>query len=113
VTHYPDFKMVAEQLVQTARWASRMGWAPATSTNYSVRLPDDAAPAYCAITSSGVDKGTIEVEHILAVDQHGRPIDTDRLKPSAETPSICFSIARWEPEPCFTRTRSQQRCSRS
>ena len=101
MTHYPDFKMVAEQLVQTARWASRMGWAPATSTNYSVRLPDDAAPAYCAITSSGVDKGTIEVEHILAVDQHGRPIDADRLKPSAETPSICCSIARWEPEPCI------------
>ena len=85
VTHYPDFKIVAEQLVQTAQWASRMGWAPATSSNYSVRLPDDAAPAYCAITSSGVDKGTIEVEHILAVDQHGRPIDAEGLKPSAET----------------------------
>jgi methylthioribulose-1-phosphate dehydratase len=51
-----------------------------------VRLPDDAAPAYCAITSSGVDKGTIEVTHILAIDQHGRPIDADGLKPSAETP---------------------------
>ena len=63
-----------------------MGWAPATSTNYSVRLPDDAAPAYCAITSSGVDKGAIEVEQILAVDKHGRPIDADGLKPSAETP---------------------------
>ena len=86
MTHYPDFKMGAEQLVRTARWASHMGWAPATSTNYSVRLPDDAAPAYCAITSSGVDKGTIEIEHILAIDQHGRPIDADGLKPSAETP---------------------------
>ncbi len=86
MTHYPDFKTVAEQLVQIARWASRMGWAPATSTNYSVRLPDTAAPAYCAITSSGVDKGTIEAEHILAIDQHGRPIDADGLTPSAETP---------------------------
>ena len=86
MTHYPDFKILAEQLVQTARWASRMGWAPATSSNYSVRLPDDAAPAYCAITSSGVDKGTIEAEHILAVDQHGRSIDADGLKPSAEAP---------------------------
>jgi methylthioribulose-1-phosphate dehydratase len=86
MTHYPDFKMVAEQLVQTARWAARMGWAPATSTNYSVRLPDGAAPAYCAITSSGVDKVTIEAEHILAIDQHGRPIDADGLTPSAETP---------------------------
>ena len=78
--------MLAEQLVQTARWASRMGWAPATSTNYSVRLPDDAGPAYCAITSSGVDKSTIEAEHILVVDQHGRPIDADGLTPSTETP---------------------------
>ncbi|HEV8326421.1 MAG TPA: methylthioribulose 1-phosphate dehydratase [Nitrospiraceae bacterium] len=86
MAHYPDFKMVAEQLVQTARWASRMGWAPATSTNYSVRLPDAAAPAYCAITSSGVDKSAIGVEHILAIDQHGRPIDAEGLKPSAETP---------------------------
>jgi methylthioribulose-1-phosphate dehydratase len=86
MTHYPDFKIVAEQLVQTAQWASRMGWAPATSSNYSVRLPDDASPAYCAITSSGIDKSAIEVEHILAVNQHGTPIDADGLKPSAETP---------------------------
>jgi methylthioribulose-1-phosphate dehydratase len=85
VTHYPDFKIIAEQLVQTAQWASRMGWAPATSSNYSVRLPDNAAPAYCAITSSGVDKGTIEIEHILAVDQYGKPIDAEGLEPSAET----------------------------
>ena len=63
-----------------------MGWAPATSTNYSVRLPDNAAPAYCAITSSGVDKGSIEVEHILAIDQQGKPIDAEGAQPSAETP---------------------------
>ena len=63
-----------------------MGWAPATSTNYSVRLPADAAPAYCVITSSGVDKNAIEVEHILSVDQHGNAIDVEGLKPSAETP---------------------------
>ena len=86
MTRYPEVKMLAEQLVQTARWASRMGWAPATSTNYSVRLPDDAGPAYCAITSSGIDKSTIEAEHILVVDQQGRPIDADGLTPSAETP---------------------------
>lgn len=63
-----------------------MGWAPATSTNYSVRLPDNAAPAYCAITSSGVDKGSIEVEHILAIDRQGKPIDAEGAQPSAETP---------------------------
>lgn len=86
MTCCPDFKVLAEQLVQTARWASRMGWAPATSTNYSVRLPDNAAPAHCAITSSGSDKSTIEVEHILSIDRHGRPIDANGLAPSAEAP---------------------------
>jgi methylthioribulose-1-phosphate dehydratase len=33
-----------------------------------------------------VDKGAIEVEHILSVDQHGSAIGADGLKPSAETP---------------------------
>jgi methylthioribulose-1-phosphate dehydratase len=51
-----------------------------------VRLPDNAAPAYCAITSSGVDKGSIEIEHILAIDQQGKPIDAEGAQPSAETP---------------------------
>jgi methylthioribulose-1-phosphate dehydratase len=63
-----------------------MGWAPATSTNYSVRLPSDAAPAFCAITGSGVDKSTIEVEHILSIDQHGTALDANGMNPSAETP---------------------------
>lgn len=86
MTHDPGFKNAAEQLVQIAQWASRMGWAPATSTNYSVRLPDDDAPAYCAITRSGVDSALITAEHILAIDQHGRTIDADEVHPSAETP---------------------------
>ena len=47
-----DFKVFADQLADIAQWASRKGWAPATSTNYSVRLPEHAAPAFCAITSS-------------------------------------------------------------
>lgn len=85
MTQYADFRENAEQLVQIARWASHMGWAPATSSNYSVRLPGDNAPAYCAITSSGVEKSAIEVEHILAVDQYGKPVEADGLKPSAET----------------------------
>jgi methylthioribulose-1-phosphate dehydratase len=80
-----DFKIYADQLADIARWSYRKGWAPATSTNYSVKLPDEAAPAYCAITSSGVDKARIEPDHILAVDQAGQPIAGCLLKPSAET----------------------------
>ena len=39
-----DFKRYTDQVADTARWAARKGWAPATSTNYSVRLPEDASP---------------------------------------------------------------------
>jgi len=80
-----DFKVYADQLADIARWAHRKGWAPATSTNYSVRLPDHAAPAFCAITSSGVDKETIDPSQVLAVDRAGAPVNGCELKPSAET----------------------------
>ncbi len=85
---FSAFKSYADQLVGIARWAYRNGWAPGTSTNYtnySVRLPERAAPAFCAITSSGVDKETIEPQQILAVDQYGRPVNGFNLSPSAET----------------------------
>jgi methylthioribulose-1-phosphate dehydratase len=82
---FPDFKVYAEQLADLARWAYRKGWAPGTSTNYSVRLPDAAVPAVCAITSSGVDKEIIEPPDILAVDRDGRPVNLHGRKPSSET----------------------------
>lgn len=81
----PDFKVYADQLADIARWAYRKGWAPGTSTNYSVRLPDRAAPAFCAITSSGADKETFDADQVLAVDRQGLPLNGSRLKPSAET----------------------------
>lgn len=61
------------------------GVGPATSTNYSVRLPEQAAPAICAITSSGAEKDVINVSHILSIDQSGQPLNGQGLKPSAET----------------------------
>ena len=82
---FPDFKVYADHLADIARWAYRKGWAPGTSTNYSVRLPEHAAPAFCAITSSGVDKETIDPDQILAVDRRGMPVNGCALTPSAET----------------------------
>lgn len=80
-----DFKVFADQLADIAQWASRKGWAPATSTNYSVRLPEHAAPAFCAITSSGVDKERFDRAQVLAVDRIGVPVNGCTLRPSAET----------------------------
>jgi methylthioribulose-1-phosphate dehydratase len=83
---FRDFKQYADQVADTARWAARKGWAPATSTNYSVRLPADAAPALCAITASGIDKEHFDSDSVIAVDSEGCPINGSRLRPSAETP---------------------------
>lgn len=82
---FPDFKRYADQLAEVARWAARKGWAPATSTNYSVRLPDQAAPAICAITASGVDKEHLAPDDVVAIDRDGRPVNRHHLTPSAET----------------------------
>lgn len=81
----PDFKRCADQLAEVARWAARKGWAPATSTNYSVRLPDEALPAICAITASGADKDRLDPDDVLAVDCDGGPLNGHPRKPSAET----------------------------
>ena len=81
-----DFKPYADQVADTARWAARNGWAPATSTNYSVRLPADAIPAICAITASGIDKDHLDSDSVIAIDGKGRPMNGSRLRPSAEAP---------------------------
>jgi methylthioribulose-1-phosphate dehydratase len=82
---FRDFKRYADQVAETARWAARKGWAPATSTNYSIRLPNEAAPAVCAITMSGIDKEGLDADSVLAVDGEGRPMNGSQLRPSAET----------------------------
>ena len=81
-----DFKRYADQVAETARWAARKGWAPATSTNYSIRLPHEAAPAICAITASGIDKDQFESDSVMAINNEGKPMNETRLRPSAEAP---------------------------
>jgi methylthioribulose-1-phosphate dehydratase len=82
---FRDFKRYADQVAETARWAARRGWAPATSTNYSIRLPHEAAPAICAITLSGIDKEQCDTDSVLAVNGEGHPMNGSLLRPSAET----------------------------
>ncbi|MFO0705970.1 MAG: methylthioribulose 1-phosphate dehydratase [Nitrospira sp.] len=84
--NFPDFTQYAEQVADAARWAARKGWAPATSTNYSVRLPAEAAPAICAITASGLDKDRLGADSVIAIDKAGLPMNGNGLRPSAETP---------------------------
>lgn len=68
----------AEELAAIGRFAAERGWVPATSGNFSCRI--DATHA--AITRSGIDKGNVRLQDLIAVPIAG-PLPGGA---SAETP---------------------------
>lgn len=74
------FFPAAEQLVRAGAYLFSRGWVPATSGNFSARLPGDEF----AITVSGRHKGHLTSDDIMRVDGDGQPVATDK-RPSAET----------------------------
>ena len=82
-THTTDpaqFATCARQIVAAGRELGALGWTPATSGNFSMRL--DAAHA--AVTISGRDKERLDVDDVMVVDFDGHAIGTT-ARPSAET----------------------------
>lgn len=75
---------VADAIVQAGRRMDARNWVAATAGNLSVRLDDGRI----AITRSGVHKGRLEPEDVIAVDGDGRAL-TDWGRPSAETLLHC------------------------
>jgi methylthioribulose-1-phosphate dehydratase len=92
----------ARQIVTVTRELAALGWTPATSGNFSMRL--DAAHA--AITVSGRDKGRLTEADVMVVDLHGKPVDTT-LRPSAETPLHTQLYARDAAIGCVLHTHSR------
>jgi methylthioribulose-1-phosphate dehydratase len=70
----------AAEIVATTRELAALGWTPATSSNFSMRLNEE----YAAITVSGRDKGKLAEDDIMVVDFNGHAVGTDK-RPSAET----------------------------
>ena len=70
----------ANEIVAATRELAALGWTPATSSNFSMRLDD----RFAAITVSGRDKGRLGRDDIMVVDFDGRPVATGQ-RPSAET----------------------------
>ena len=68
------------QLVEVSHYLHSRGWVPATSGNFSARLPDGDI----AVTVSGKHKGKLSADDIMRMSPDGMP--KDDLKPSAETP---------------------------
>ncbi|HVF35739.1 MAG TPA: methylthioribulose 1-phosphate dehydratase [Candidatus Saccharimonadia bacterium] len=74
------FLECARTIATTGREIAALGWTPATSSNFSMRLTPDTA----AITISGRDKGRLSEADVMVVDFAGRAVGSD-AKPSAET----------------------------
>ncbi len=78
--HYSqDFKTAAIALCNAGRFIDSKGWVPATSGNFSARLPDGTI----AITTSGKHKGHLQIEDIMLIDAEANSLDGKI--PSAET----------------------------
>jgi methylthioribulose-1-phosphate dehydratase len=70
----------AREIVANTRELSALGWTPATSSNFSMRLDVRTV----AITVSGKDKGKLTEDDIMVVDWDGKAVGSDH-RPSAET----------------------------
>lgn len=73
------FLGAATAICAAGRFIDSKGWVPATSGNFSVRLPDGTI----AITVSGKHKGRLELDDIMLIDGEAHALDGK--KPSAET----------------------------
>lgn len=79
MTYSEDFFTLAHQLIEAGRFIDSKGWVPATSGNFSARLPDGTI----AITVSGKHKGRLQLDDIMLIDADANSLDGK--KPSAET----------------------------
>lgn len=79
MTETTPFQAAAQQLIAAGRFIDSQGWVPATSGNFSARLPDGTI----AITVSGKHKGRLQIADIMLIDADAQSLDGK--KPSAET----------------------------
>lgn len=75
-----DFAAAAETVARNARELAALGWTPATSSNFSMRV----GTQHVAITISGGDKGRLDADGVMLVDLAGNAVATT-ARPSAET----------------------------
>jgi methylthioribulose-1-phosphate dehydratase len=85
-----SFPGVAAQLADIGQQFYHRGWALGTSGNFSAVV--SRSPLRLAITTSGLDKGTLAADQIVAIDEHGQVV-AGAGRPSAEA-SIHLAIAR-------------------
>ncbi|HET7844405.1 MAG TPA: methylthioribulose 1-phosphate dehydratase, partial [Xanthomonadales bacterium] len=96
------FLAAARAIADAGRELAALGWTPATSSNFSMRLDEKRA----AITISGRDKGRLGEGDVMVVDLEGRAEDP-ALRPSAETLLHVQLYKRFPDVGCVLHTHSQ------
>lgn len=77
-----------QQLAHVIRAYHQKGWSPATSTNYSFRLPEN--PDVIIVSRSGIDKSQFSAADFMEVDMQGLALPAfEGIRPSAETLIHC------------------------
>jgi methylthioribulose-1-phosphate dehydratase len=74
------FADCASTIAEMGKELYELGWTPATSSNFSMRIDNERF----AITVSGRHKGRLSADDVMVVDQNGQAVGT-QLRPSAET----------------------------
>jgi methylthioribulose-1-phosphate dehydratase len=97
-----ELRARSDELIASTRELAALGYTPATSSNFSMRL--DAAHA--VLTVSGRDKGKLTHDDFLVVDFDGRPVATDK-RPSAETLLHTQLYRRFPEIGCVLHTHSR------
>lgn len=93
------------QLAQVIRAYHQKGWSPATSTNYSFRLPEN--PSVIFISKSGIDKSGFTAADFMEVDLLGIPLPSfEGIRPSAETLIHCKLYALFPEMMCILHSHS-------
>lgn len=96
------FEQRADAIADAARELSALGWTPATSSNFSMRI--DAAHA--AITISGKHKGRLGRDDIMLIDLDGHAVGAE-ARPSAETALHTQVYRRWPEMQAVLHTHSR------
>ena len=92
---------LAAEIITATGELSALGWTPATSSNFSMRLDD----SHVAVTVSGRDKGRLKSDDIMVVDYAGKAVHEGQ-KPSAETVLHTQLYARLPDVGCVLHTHS-------
>lgn len=93
------------QLAQVIRAYHQKGWSPATSTNYSFRLPEN--PEVIFVSKSGIDKSLFSADDFMEVDMQGKALPAfEGIRPSAETLIHCKLYALFPETMCIVHSHS-------